>query len=235
MKKILNLMLVGIAMVSAQMAMAQATFDRQIADVTLLQVKEIKNALKVTEAQRGKMNKHADYYNGLMKTIRAKIDKGQEPSRAEQDKIMAAQRDMRGKVLNELTPTQLTRLREITLQDAGLPALADGLIGKKIGLSTAQTEKIRSFLKTGATKSGKIMKGMEDKLAKEFKNKKPKTDKEKEALKKQFDTRFNSELKKIKPSLMKIEADTRKGIVGSLSVQQRKNWDRLLGKPFSGK
>ncbi len=233
MKKLLNLMVLCIAFSVTQVAFAQASFDRQIADVTLLQVKEVKSDLKVSEAQRAKMNKHAEEFNIVGKQIRQKYEKSnQKPSQADLDRFSRAQTNLREKVLNELSSVQLTRLREITLQEAGLPALSDPTVGSKVGLSSTQSAKVRSILKSGAEKSAKLMKALEAKLAKEFKDKKPKNEAENKKLKAQFDARFTQELNKIKAPLQKIEQETRKGIVATLSVLQRQNWDKLLGKPL---
>ncbi len=213
-------------------ALAQTAFDREIADITLLQTKEVKAELVVTQAQRDKMNLASKSYNALASKLEEKLRKNQKPTDAEQKTMRSEFGKMRTGVLNALSANQIKRLREITLQSAGLVALTDPTISAKVGLSKAQVTKIEGILKDTYQRVGKLTEGVHDKIGKEFKDKKPKTDAEKTKLQAQVRKRIDDEVAKIRPQVERLQKEGREKIFGTLSAGQRSTWNTLLGKPF---
>lgn len=214
-------------------AFAQTSFDREVCDITLLQTAEVKTELKVTQTQRDRMNSASSSYNAVAKRIEDKLRKGQKPSEADQ-KDMRTQFDrMRTGVLDVLNAVQIKRLREISLQTAGLIALTDPAVSKKVGLTAAQLTKVKSTLKASYEQAGKVTSQVRDKIESEFKGKNPKTDAEKRKLAEQYEKRVNEEMRKIQPRLEQIRNDGRAKIMATLSAGQRTIWNSLLGKPFN--
>ena len=229
----LKLLTISSALALAGIALAQTSFDKEVCDITLLQTKEVKTELKVTQVQRDKMNSVSSSYNIVAKRVEEKMRKGQEPSADDQKQMRTQFEKMRTGVLNILTPVQIKRLREISLQTAGLIALTDPTVAKKVGISGGQMTKLKGYLKDSYEQVGKLTKGVQDKVEKEFKGKNPKTDAEKRKLAEQYEKRMNEEMKKIAPKLEKIRNDGRTRIMNALSAGQRTIWNTLLGKPFN--
>lgn len=221
----------------AGQALAQsAAFDLKIADVTLLTLSEIKKELAVTEPQRARMNVAAKPYNDLSKKLRDKYEgKEKGPSKAELDQLTSTQQKMRAGVLAVLTPSQLKRLREITLQDAGIVCLVDPDVSKEIGISAQTVKNMQAKFQNGVNKSSKLMADAEAKVQKEFANKKPKNQTEADKLRQDYGRRIDAEIKRISPQLNKIKADTEASVMGMLSAAQKSKMQALLGKPFHPK
>ena len=217
----------------ASIAIAQTSFDREICDITLLQTAEVKKELGVTQAQRDKMNVASRSYNSVAQKVEEKLRKGQKPTEAEKTKMRSEFQKMKSGVLDALSATQVKRLREITLQTAGLIALTDPVIASKVGLSKGQMTKIEGTLKDTYEKVGKLTQGAQAKVEKEFKDKNPKTEAEKKKLADQYRKRIDEELGKVRPQVEKLQRDGRDKIMGTLSEGQRSVWNSLLGKPFN--
>jgi hypothetical protein len=121
-------------------------FDFLVANVSLLQDKAVQKELGVSESLRTKLNKHADWFNGQMKQMDqdlAAARKKNPKAKPSGDKIIGLQKQLKSKVLAELSARQVLRLREITLQEAGLSALLDKTVADRVGLSAAQLKSLR--------------------------------------------------------------------------------------------
>lgn len=143
MKKLVAVALMGL--VGTVVASADQ-FDSLVANVSLLQDKSVQKELGVTEALRAKLNKHADWFNGQMKqmdTELAAARKKNPKAKVSGDKIIGLQKQLKSKVLAELSARQVLRLREITLQEAGYSALLDKTVADRVGLTAAQLKSLR--------------------------------------------------------------------------------------------
>lgn len=216
-------------------AHAEETFDRYVADVRLLMTNEVKAELKVTQAQRDKMNAAAKNYNALAARIEEKARKGQKASDSEQKQLDSEIEKMRNGVLNALSASQILRLREITLQVNGLQSLADDRVAKRVGLSSSQVSKIRNLLQSALQKSVDIRRKAVERIEAQYKDKKPKTDAEKQKLAKEIEAKLRAEMKRVQPQIDKVETDARNAIVKVMTPGQQQVWDSLLGKPFKPK
>lgn len=209
-------------------ALADA-FDKQVASITLLQNRKIQDDMKITEAQRQKMNQNAAPFNKTVQDLSKKAN-GKPPTEADQKKIYEALAKMKTAIMSSLTDAQAKRLREISLQAIGVGALGDDTVAKRLGISDNVKAKIRAELTAGLQKAGKVQ---QDVLAKAQEGiKEPKT----EAEKKKAQETFNARLKQYEPEATKkinaIRAESEKKVLAMLSAQQRATWKALLGKPF---
>ena len=231
----LFLVLVAFAAVTSQ---AQVDpFDYHCADVILLQAKEVQKELSINEAQRKKMNDAADTHRTRLTTYQAqqKAAKTKDTREQSQTKLKNYFDELKRGVFTSLSAAQLKRLREITLQRAGLLALLDDVVAKKIGLTGAPHDKFRKAFSDGAKEAGNIeratLKPIFDKY--EGRMRAAKTADERQKIEAQMRPELEAAGKKIAPQIQKLQNETRQKLVGMLSASQKTTWQALLGKPFT--
>gem|GEM_PF-2590679 len=221
-----------IALVGAQ---ALQSFDRYAADFRLLTLDSVKKELKVTQTQRDKMNRHADTHAATLNRLQKQFD-GAKNKEAESKKIAPqianANKKLSDSVLAELTPVQLRRLREISLQSVGPSALADMTIGKQAGLSEAQVRQIRKAIEAGAAQAEKIQQAAFQRVTQGMPKERPKDEKKAQELLKEGKRRSDQEAKRIAPQLERISKDTDAKILAVLTPQQRQTWTGPPEKSF---
>jgi hypothetical protein len=227
--------LILVAVVSQSPAQRPDSFDLHASNFQLLQDDGIRKHLKVTEAQRARMNQHAERYNARINKLRESV-KGKNPPRAEQEKIGAQITGMltslKGQVLGELSAAQLRRLRQISLQSYGLRALADEVVSKRVGLSSAQLTQVRTRLRTAAEQVLEIEKKTVEPIAKRYQAKSPKSDAERKQLQEAYAKEVREAGAKTRPRVAKIEQDTAAAIRRVMTAAQRKSWESLLGQTY---
>ena len=233
MRSILLTIAIGIgAMVQAQ----PDPFDYHCADVILLQAKEVQKELAITEAQRKKMNDSADTHRTRLTTYQAqqRAAKTKDTREQSQTKLKGYFDELKRGVFTSLSGAQLKRLRELTLQRAGLLALLDDVVAKRIGLTGASHDKFRKTFADGAKEASDIeranLKPIFDKW--ESKMRAAKTVDERKKIEAQMRPELESAGKKVGPQIQKLQNDTRVKLVGMLSAAQKSAWQALLGKPF---
>lgn len=225
-------------MASAVVASAQSDpFDYHCADVVLLQAKQVQTELKITEAQRAKMNDAAATHKTRLTTYEAqqKAAKTKDTQQQAGVKLKSYFDELKKGVFTSLNAAQLKRLREITLQRAGLLALLDDVVAKKINFTGASYTKFRTTFTEGAKQAGNIerasLKPIFDKY--EPKMKAAKTAAERQQVEAQMRPELESAGKKIGPQIQSLQAETQKKLVGILTPAQKTAWQALLGKPFN--
>lgn len=219
------------------------SFDYLVANMSILQDKGVQKEIGVTEPQRAKMNKHAEWFNGQMKQMDAELvvkRKKNPKAKVDSAKVAGAQKQLKQKVFAELGAKQISRLREITLQEAGLSALLDKTVADRVGLSATQLKSLRTaWEKNTKTVNGYARQGSAEEekavapvLAK-YKGKPPKTESEAAARKKEVE----AALKKIEPQLKKLGAKidavnaTFDTTVGKVCTSEQLNLLRALQGP----
>ena len=212
---------------------APDAFDKYASNIQILQDKVIQKELKVSEAQRAKLNKHANWFNAETKKLNDAVTKTKKPpTEADQKKLATLMNQMKDRVIAELSAVQLKRLREISLQMLGDRGLLDPTVGKKVGLSDAQITKLQNSYQATAKKmvdlETKTYKPISDKYA----AKKPKTDAEKKKLAQDWDKEMAAAQKKIAPTLKQYAGEFTKTMNATLSAAQKNKWTALLGKIF---
>lgn len=238
----MKVLVLGITLLFAfASAQPQDAFDFEMASVILLQDKGIQREVKITEAQRGQMNKFADQHRAKMEAYRTQLEKAQKdrtkPLPVDPAKMDSMFLDMKRGVLTSLSAVQLRRLREISLQQVGFMALTDPKVAKKVGLSSAEQTKLRSTYEAGMKEAESIAKSAQAQLdvqLADLRKRKPKDKKEEEALMKQAQTKAQALEKKLDPQIEQVRQKTRKQVLSMLSAKQKASWDGLLGKPYRG-
>jgi len=212
-------------------------FDERTANVALLQDKRVQTDLKISEAQRKKMNTHAEWFNKEAEKIRqawVKSAQGKNPPPAPpQAKMQALEQSLKSRVFKELSQTQIKRLREITVQQAGVLALLDDSVAKKIGLSATQVSALKARFKSNAEKAQKLQTAAINPINAKYKDKKPKDQKEAQALQAQYGKEIQAAAKKIEPQITKLRKEFETFVGTTLSASQKSAWSALKGKPFS--
>jgi vacuolar-type H+-ATPase subunit H len=209
-------------------------FDYEVANVSLLQAKPLQKELGVSELHRTAMNKIADQFNVQIKALLEKMQKesGGKPPNESDPKLVAAYDKLKEGVLKQLTPQQLRRLREITLQQVGLPALGDTVVAKRVGISDAQIKKIRGIYDEALKRASKLEDDALEAAMKDLKAKKPKTEKEAREIMDEANKRAEAVHKRIDPQIRKMRLDAEAKVLATMSPTQKAAWENLKGRKF---
>src|SRR4051812_29884919 len=106
-------------------------FDLHVSSLRILQDRSVQAELGVTTAQRAKMDKFADGYNSDLNAYLAELKKQNKADEQLPDETMSMMlARLKQSVMAVLTPSQLKRLREISLQAYGLNGLMDDTVAK---------------------------------------------------------------------------------------------------------
>ncbi len=229
--------LISIAVTLSAAGVAQMDpFDYHCADVVLLQAKPIQTELAINEAQRKKMNDAAETHRTRLTTYEAqqKAAKVKDTRDQAQVKLKGYFDELKKGVFTSLTAVQLKRLRELTLQRAGLLALLDDKVATKIGLTGAPYTKFRDTFSDGAKQAQSIersnLKPIFDKY--EGRMRAAKSDADRQAIETQMRPELDAASKKISPQIQKLQGETQQKLVGMLTAPQKSAWQALLGKPY---
>lgn len=222
------------AMATCVQAQAQDPFDYHCADIGILQVKQIQTEVGITEAQRKAMNDAAATHKTRLTTYDAqqKAAKTKDTQPQTQAKLRGYFDELKKGVLTALSPVQLKRLRELTLQRAGLLALLDDLVAKKIGLTGAPYENFRKTFSDGAKQAGDIERTNLKPIFDKYSAKRPKDDAERKQLESQMRGELDAASKRIAPQIQQLQSATQQKLIGILTAPQKTAWQALLGKPL---
>jgi len=220
---------------ASTLALAADKFDFDVANVQILIDKAVQKEVGITEAQRTKLNKFADALNKANNDKAAEYQKAKKPVDAEFQKFgMSTFVTFRKNCLETLTPVQLKRLREITIQAAGPRALMDRTVAAKCGLTDPTYGQFMKAINEGDIKVAKIKsevsKIMEQKYSK---TPQPKTQKEGEALQKKIQADTAAEMKKREPQLKKVLAENDASLKKYVKQEYLDKLKALMGKPFN--
>jgi hypothetical protein len=226
--------LIALAVAGGSQAQAQMDpFDYHAANVRLLMSKPIQKELALTEAQRTKMNKHADYHKIRVQQFGEKLQKsGKDPNPVDPE-FLAIMETLKKNVLAELNPKQLRRLRELSLQQVGLVAVLDDKVAAKLGINGSQLKQIRDLYTAGSNEARELVKKEVGAALAEFKNVKPKTDAEKKSVESKAQQKVAGVEKRLEPQVNKIRANTRDKMLAVLTTEQKTSFKALQGKPFN--
>lgn len=214
----------------------QADFDQDIADITLLQIKEVQTELKINPSQKATLNKHADWFNAENKKLMTEAQKyaseGKQPPQSLVTKGVKLGDDMKSKVLKVLSKWQTKRLRELTLQNAGYLAVMDPNVAKKIGLSDANLKKIRTRYEETSKKAASAQQSAIKPVMDKYQNKTASTDAEKKKLQADFNKDMEAAQKKLQPQLKKFQDEWIAFVKKTLTASQLKSFEGLQGTKF---
>lgn len=224
----------------AGMAMAAPDpFDVKVANIGLLQLKEVQKELKVNESQRKQLNKHADWFNSENQKLgqqAQKYIKDRKPVpksiEAKGEKIA---KDFQKKVVSVMSIWQMKRLREITLQDVGFLALLNDDIAKKLSLSATQKKNLKTKFEATTKSAAKIEADTAKPIIDKYKDKKPKNEAEAKSLTASFNKEMEAAMKKATPKINKLQTDWLAYVKKTLSKAQQNKFKALQGPPFKAK
>lgn len=224
------LLLVGSALVFAQ------TFEEKTANIDLLREKPVQTELGITEDLRTKMNKVAEEFNqksnALLEDFKEKNPDAQGPDEALVKKINVFKADLNKKVLKLLSPAQVKRLSEITIQVLGYQALLSDDVAKKCGISDAQVKKLRdgftSLNRQVQEVQQKALKPIYDKYGKQ----QPKNEEEAKALQEKANKEAQEIAKATEPELAKLRNEWLTLVKKTVKAIQLNKFEALQGKPF---
>lgn len=216
-------------------AVAPDPFDVAVADVGLLQIKSVQGELKIGEEQRTRMNTHADAHQKALQAYREEVEKKKiDPAQAMQSEKMAKIfNDLKKGVLSELTATQIHRLREITLQRAGIVAIGQVDVAKRVGLNDGQLEKFRGIFQSDFQKVQKLREEAMKSALKEFEGKQPKSQEEANAWRDQAQEKMAAVQKTLEPKIAALAKQTEAKLIAFLTPAQKENWKALQGASFT--
>lgn len=226
------------ALAGSALAQKADSFDLSVANIVILQNKAVQKELKVTEAQRAKMNAHAKGYDTDARGYMAELQKqGKDPSKmtGPDAKMLGFISNLRSKVLAELTAAQAKRLREITLQTSGLAGMLDPNVAKRLGIAAATTKKMQAAFADGQKTAAQLQNAAIAPVVKPYEGRQPKSQAEADALQAEVQPKVAAARKKVEPQVKQIEALTQKKLLSMISKKQKDDYLALQGKPFSGK
>jgi hypothetical protein len=203
-------------------------FDRHVADIHILQLKAVQRELGVSEDQRARMNQAADQNRADLKAYSQQLDASK--GKPDESRVLSYYLQLKDQVLNDLTPQQVRRLREITLQRAGFVGLADGVVARRVGLSAAQLKAVRQDIVSGEKQARELTDKIRKPIIARYKNANPKTNKEARAIMDKFDKEMAHALG---PKLKSLEQAHRRKMLALLTPAQTKAWKALQGRPFT--
>jgi len=203
-------------------------FDFHVADFTILQDKRLQAQIKLTEAQRTKMNDAA----GRQQTaIRAYIATQKAPNN--DAKVREMMTVLKRNVLAPLTPSQLRRTREVSLQRIGLPAIADEVIATRIGLTGTQLAKFRKTLVSGTTEIRTLEQKTIGPLIDKYRAAAGKPGADRQKIQTEGQQAIQAAAAKLRPTVSAREEALKKALIAVLSTGQRASYQSLLGAPFA--
>jgi len=229
-------LILGSLLISAS-ARAVDAFDYHCGDVALLQLKVVQKEVNITEAQRKQMNVAADAHRAKLAAY-DKVLRGQKvkDSPQVQEKTLKGYYDeLKRNVFAQLNDAQIKRLRELTLQRAGLAALLDKVVAKRVGFTEAETAQYRKTFADGANQAGNVERQALKPILEKYRAMKPKTDAEKKKLQAKMQGEIEAASKKYGPQMQQIQNDTQNKLKAMFKPQYRQNWQSLLGKQFTPK
>ncbi len=229
---------IAIALVAASSFAAPDPFDQKVANFQLLTQKPIQTELKVTEAQRKKMNGYGQTFEKEGRALVESYQKAKKQVDADfQKKSFANLTKLRNSVLGVLSDAQLKRLREITIQAAGKVAILDVNVADKIGITKPQREAVGKMYAEAQQKLQGIQQEALKALEAKYKDKEKtaKTDKDRQALQAAFQRDLQAELKKREPRATALQKEYDAKMSKQISKAQWAKLDALKGKPFKPK
>jgi hypothetical protein len=209
-------------------------FDMAISNILLLQDKKVQADMKVTPDQRLKLNEHAENAQKKTKAMADQLLKeGKKPEMARNDpRVQRHFQGLKKSIMEVLTPAQRRRLREISLQSAGLAAVLEPRVAQRIGMSEAQRKQIETTYRNGQQRAFNIQRDAAQASIKEFQNRKPKSENERKEMEQAARARLEASQKRVRPQVAAIEADVMKKMNAAIKPEQLAKLKQLQGAPF---
>ena len=221
----------AIFLVGASLASAQSVdrFDAHCADIVILQNKVVQKNLGISKAQVEKMNVFARRHQTELADLQKRTAGKKVDTKPELFKYFA---ELKDGVIQQLTPSQLHRLREISLQRVGLIALCDPVVGARLGVSAAQQTKLRQLYDQGFKAYSDVEQAAAKKVLTPYEGKSAKSAAAADALNKEVKAKLQAVQIQIAPRLASIRADFDKRMRSLLTSSQIATYNSLRGTPY---
>ena len=218
-------------------AFAFDDFDYKVSNIDVLRDKGVQAEIGITEGQRSRMNVFAEQYS---KASQAKVAEYQKAKKKPDQALSKFSFDLyvtlRTNVLKILSPGQIKRLRELTLQAAGPRALLDKAVSERVGIPSAEYTAFCAAIRDGDQKVAAIKQKVSEKVRLRYKNQKPpKTQKESEDLQKKLNADLSAEMKLHDSELRSVitASETKTGKI--ITKKYLDALKALMGKAFVSK
>lgn len=235
MKQLLAMGLV-LGMAFASNVVLAQSFEEQVSDMGLLQSKEVQAELGFTEELRNKLNVHADDFNKkankLQEEYRKKAEGKNPPPPAPVAEMAKLEAELKKKVMKELSKAQIKRLSELTLQSAGFAAMLDQNVANKIGLTSAQLEKLRTAFKENAQEAQRLQEGVMKPIYDKYGKEKPADEAAAKELQAKVQKEVQAANEKIQPQVKALQEKFIKTLKLTVKAIQFNKFEALQGKPF---
>lgn len=225
--------LAGLAAISLGQTKAMEPFDYHASNVRLLEHKTVQKELAITEAQRKKMNKHADAHRQRLKAYEDKKRAQGQRIDAPDAELLGIMEELKKGVLSELNATQLRRLRELSLQQVGLVAVLDEKVAAKVGIDAPLLKKLRETYVAGSKEANSMIRTELNKVLANYQSAKPKNDAEKKELQERAKANVEAAEKRLGPHVEKIRTETRNKMLAMMTAQQKSAFLALQGKKIT--
>jgi hypothetical protein len=210
-------------------------FDYHCADVLILQAKPVQQEIKLTEAQRNKMNVAAQKHQKVIEGLQKKYG-NQQPDEATMKKvnpqIQKSFDELKKSVIAVLSAAQLKRVREINLQRMDVAALLDVEVAKRLGLKPGQSKKIGQTVQAAQTKVAKLQQDAASPILTKYQSKQPKSEAEGKKLQAEFNKEMEAAGKKVAPKVIAEQKSAKDKVLAVLTPSQRTAFKALQGNPF---
>jgi len=213
---------------------AQRDFDLHVASLRVLQRRDVQADMKVTPAQRAKMDKFADEYNSEAKAYIAELQKqGKQDEKLPDQTMYMMLAKLKQNVMSVLDANQLQRLRQISLQVYGLNGLLDDTVGTKIGLTKDQIARIHKRYEDGSKQANDLMTNAMKPVNAQFKNAKPKNQAEADQMRKAYEGKSKVAMDAVVPQVQNARESAQKDILAIITPAQKSTYLALQGKKFT--
>jgi hypothetical protein len=211
------------------------SFDLHVASLRVLEQKDVQAELGITPAQRDKMDKFASDYNQKLQIYLAQLKKENRTNVSMPDgTVVMMLGTLKQQVMQQLSPTQLKRLREISLQAFGLNGILDSTVAKKVGMTEDQIKRMRQTYEAGSKKANDVMASAMKPVNNEFKGK-VKTEADANKMKAAYVGKGKAAMNAAMPTVQKVNDDTQARMLAIFTPQQKKAYLALQGKVFHSK
>lgn len=233
MSKVVSVAFALFLALTGALARQRDPFDEKMASIILLQSKVVQRELGITEHQRAAMNKYADAHRMKLNAYYQQVQ-GKGSVSVDDSKLRSMFETLKKGVLAQLSASQVKRLREISVQTLDFTGLADPLIAQRIGLSSAQTQKVQHIVAAGMADANAVRERAVEGAIKPLQSRKPKTADDQQRLQAEADRRAEAAVEQVTPQILLIKSDTKKKTLAVLTAQQKARWHALMGTPLKG-
>lgn len=216
----------SVGAIAAQNPASPAPAPSGLLNIGLLRFTDIRQDLKITDAQLKQMEALFEKYRKDSLADAPKGKPGEPPPPPTQEQIKrfeARDRAFEASVLKILNATQVARLKQLSLQSAGTAALLHDEVATTLKLTESQKKKLVTIFETAMKKMGEAQQKVLEAYAKATDGGKKELSKTDQANLEKMANQVNEQVEKLR-----VQANT--DMYAVLTVNQKKQWDAMLGK-----